>query len=482
MDTRCVYRFDESEEGTRCERQIVPGWPARKCVFHIGHRDSGAEFALLLANRIASQQAVDARGFQFSSELQIQVADVPVPIDFRAARFDGGLLIEGTVFGGLLDLSESVFAQGARFHGAQFRAGLKIQHSSVPNGIELVRCRIAPHSEGFGLDLTSSTIGTLYCGFTTVSGHFYLRDTEVRRDAKLGGVSVEGIVDCSFARFRAGVEMNSCELNGGALFHGALVEGSRFQSMKAPRIGVLSFADILGSPNLWFEGVDLSRASFVRTELTRCSFQHVTWAERSRWITERTWALWDEFNAEIGTDEGQHLSNVARCYRQLVLHFSGQREFQEAAEFHFGELECSRKRSIAMSTGRVGRVLRRFASVLLCYRLASNYGTSYRRAIAVLGGLIPMLALLLMLAGIEPVRGGRAINYDLIGGRTASIEEWAGDVASSLTFALEVATLQRDRSFRAGSLSASVVISLAPILIAGQAALVLLAMRSRFRR
>lgn len=143
---------------------------------------------------------------------------------------------------------------------------------------------------------------------------------------------------------------------------------------------------------LVFYRVNLDRALFNNTNLTRAFFQDVDWYRHKSLLTKRM-ALWGEFRDQSQiSDQSQDLDSsyeyetLITNYRQLASHYHRIQAYVLAEDFHVGEMEMRRKYRF-MTTGVP------WLNGYALYKLLSNYGTSYWRATFVL------LVLFLLLSG-----------------------------------------------------------------------------------
>lgn len=159
-----------------------------------------------------------------------------------------------------------------------------------------------------------------------------------------------------------------------------------------------------------FEGVDLSRVSFLRTDVSQVRFVGCTWPQNPeltlwpltnvfpflKWFTTKRAAIHDElalgapdnnlpgwqrryYHSRIvasatpnndlkSRQEKQHL--VADLYRQLRLNFEGTKQEVEAGDFYIGQMEMRRQDTAFPRPYRL---------LLAAYRVLAMYGQSYAR-------------------------------------------------------------------------------------------------------
>lgn len=230
-----------------------------------------------------------------------------------------------------------------------------------------------------------------------------------------------------------------------------------------------------------FENLSLARTSFVHTDLEDICFRNVRWYAAG----SRSKALADEFEPDYQRPSMMEL--LDRNYRQLVLNYESTRDFGMAEHFHVGEMEVRRKAIATSSPTGWKRALRGWCNVYNIYRIASKYGTSYWRALGVLSVLACVCAGLFLLAGFKrsDAEATRFIRYTLLpraGYERASLAKIGHDYSEAVGFVLTILTFQKDRYYEPVGVASHLLMSGAVIIFAGQSALVLLAIRRKFRR
>ena len=227
-----------------------------------------------------------------------------------------------------------------------------------------------------------------------------------------------------------------------------------------------------------FEKVNLAKASFLGTNIENFIFNDVQWYVKK----PRKIALWDEFeNKEVD------LSKLADNYHQLVLNYEKKREFDTALEFHIGEMEVKRK-SMGKSKNKFWKCTQQnVLNLYSWYKYMSYYGTSYWRAFVALAAMLLLFSGLFFFSGFQPASTSNAnisevVNYDWFSPNPASLKKLLLDYWSALEFSFSILTLQRNPYFEAvGDLSKTLV-GLAGIFFYSQVALLLLAIRRRFKQ
>ena len=189
----------------------------------------------------------------------------------------------------------------------------------------------------------------------------------------------------------------------------------------------------------------------------------------------------------IQIERQEAIQHTLENYSALVKHHEDRREFALAELFHVGEMEMMRLRR-ATSANHLVSWCQKNASFIGLYQLCSLYGSSYGRALSVLASMICILAFFFMVNGVGCYQEGMActgFKYRFaLGGEpvTAGAIDAAYDFWRSLVYVVEVAALQKDPTFIPTASLGRLVRALVPVMIAGQIALLIFALRRNFRR
>ena len=197
--------------------------------------------------------------------------------------------------------------------------------------------------------------------------------------------------------------------------------------------------------------------------------------------------LQDELDLE--TKEGSSYELIASAYRQLVSNFERTRSYDLAEDCVIGAMEMKRRDP---SQSRLVR------STHNIYRLASLYGSSYTRALGVLFSIIFFVALLFPVFGLRMVEPSSPepllSKTEVICPEAAPISwcrSWShaergnelwGTFKAGILAAFDVASFHRRPSVEPATTWGHGLAVTETLLIPGQIALLLLALRRRFRR
>ncbi|WP_103021005.1 pentapeptide repeat-containing protein [Salinibacter altiplanensis] len=159
-----------------------------------------------------------------------------------------------------------------------------------------------------------------------------------------------------------------CEFNGDVLFSGTGEENRVFAG------GNVNFRNVTVAPesSLHYRYADLSRCSFLRTDLRDVEFTGVKWCEKvssdGRYFDEwfRRVGIYDE---AYGQNRGEYSTppwpEIERLYRQLKSNYEDRGDFPRAGDFHIGEKVARRQNSQTHWGAQF---------LLTVYRALSKYG------------------------------------------------------------------------------------------------------------
>ena len=153
---------------------------------------------------------------------------------------------------------------------------------------------------------------------------------------------------------------------------------------------------------------------------------------------------------------GDRYGQVERLYHYLKINFETEQDYKNAGDFHYGELEMHRRAS----------KWRWFPGYWYnLYRWLSGYGERPSLALGWLAVFLLALPLLVWGFGLDSVTGGTTPGF-----------------LETFTYIFEKATFQRPPPLSNLNLLGSFISNLSLLIIPGQAALFLLALRNRLGR
>jgi len=440
---------------------------------------------------IALDNAIFGRDVTFDGTVFEQAAS------FRGACFEDAQYFTGLDCRSLADFRDCSFKQGATFEGGTYRADLTLTNASSARDLIFHAVRIDASLDLTNADLPDLSIFNCELGVLQIHDIYdldcYIFKSTIRDDLRawrthfrrltIDEVSVSDAANFSQVEFRGRCEIKRSTFHGPFSLEGAEVRdrlrisGSALNGLFEDTVNLRRVA-VLAGGSVTLEDVDLSRASFTDSPVESVLFRGVTWWRTPAGLqrTRGRRALQDE----IGTPD---LHRLAENYRQLVLNHERKRDYEAAEDFHIGEMEMMRRSSGAGSKNEITRRVGPWLNSYALYRYASLYGTSYSRAALVLVCMVLLLAIALLLTGFDV--GNRTVEYNLLPDARHPLVAPAtliSDFREALVYALTSLTFQPQARYSPLGLGTIVVLGFGRILLAGQSALFLLALRRRFRR
>jgi hypothetical protein len=310
-----------------------------------------------------------------------------------------------------------------------------------------------------------------------------------RGDADFMSMSFEREVDFEWARFRQDTLFSDAQFMDDALFCDAFIEGDLvFQGETFGGEADFRFAKIRKDGRLVFDGANLRFGRFGGLNLGRVDFRVVKWFQSTGnvWTTNRN-ALWDEFRPLEEHKTDRDLPEIADSYRQLVLNCEGRRDFESAEDFHIGEMEIRRRTEETRIRKPVLRWLWKHLNAYALYWQFSRYGTSYVVAIVwLLAWVVVLFPTVFMFSGFQFVdttsgRSAGTIEYQILPDFRHT-GQWFLDWLKAINFSVSIATFQKTRLFEPSGNATYLLSAIESVVVAAQSALVLFAIRRRFKR
>jgi hypothetical protein len=401
-------------------------------------------------------------------------------VDFTGASFTKGASFEQTRFQGQALFVRASFAEDANFAWTSFGEEARFYSAHFHDGANFAKAEFS-RSAKFGEAVFG---GTAYFGLAR-----FLQDADFVRATftkavEFGFVDFLGIVDFRWTSFEDPAQtvfhrINNMNMGRGNVglrlrLKGCLLEGVRFEDVHWDRTDGRIYLQDEADLREAVEGgpVDTSEHGGRSSVLTH----------------------------EI----------VADVYRRLVNNFEKSRQHEWAEQCFLSEMEMRRcnprhflfaNRDLAKRLyAKVGwaRWLGENVSLTSSYRLLSSYGSSYGRAFGVLMGFILLFAFLLPAFGLRmplaskaqalcPYSDPRYPDSAMISWRCAlehpqRARQLIHTFNAGLWDALEVAAFQKSRTVEPANAGARRLEIVESIVVPGQLALLLLAIRRRFRR
>jgi uncharacterized protein YjbI with pentapeptide repeats len=295
------------------------------------------------------------------------------------------------------------------------------------------------------------------------SGGAYFLETTFSGDANFVRAKFSGETDFWKAKFSGDADFSRAEFSEDAYFMEAKFSGNThfegaefrqradFYKVETAKNATVHFQGVklLKPQQVFFHHVDLSRWSFLDTDLRRIDFNDVTWGTIRRLLSRRT-ALFDELNVSNQKDD---LAKVERLYRHLKQNYESQRDYGRAGDFYYGEMEMKRRQ-----LNPLGQI------PFWIYRILSGYGESYPRALFWLVVMWLLFAVLFTVVGYTDEWGNHA------------------DLWRSLIYSAQSMTLFHELNITFHSVWGKAIKLVASVLGVIQIALFGLALQRRFKR
>jgi uncharacterized protein YjbI with pentapeptide repeats len=299
-------------------------------------------------------------------------------------------------------------------------------------------------------------------------------------EVTFSGANFRGKVDFASAIFSGKANFTDNTFIGEVIFKGATIGGQVIikgvktlgeEGVLPPFVGSFKSLEFQDRGALRFQDVSLSYVEFAGTDLRRMEFRHVTWYR----LRGGRQAIYDEvllrrkelsFGKRLLSFIGlvsihdlptaNDYGEVERLYRNLKDNYEKASDYKNAGDFHYGELEMHRRAS-------KWRWFPFYWNNL--YRVLSGYGEQPLRALGWLSIFLVGMAGLVWELGLE-----------------VGNPPYLAGFGDSFIYLLQKATLQRPTWAEPAGFGGKLVAGFSVLLIPGQAALFLLALRNRLGR
>jgi uncharacterized protein YjbI with pentapeptide repeats len=493
---RCLVELGRS--GLRCGRNLhmAPDRADERpvCLMHSKdpRKQSGPlfeEFRLEIERTLAEAQEGEAHFEYFVFPLLI----------LKRRKINATCLFVSATFTKGADLRDTTFAKNANFYEATF-------HERVD-------------FSGATFTMDEDFPKTIFWGDAIFSG------TKFMKGANFSEATFAGIADFSWATFQQDAGFRETTFKQKADFWRAtFTHAARFWDTKFHRTvywrgsqfldraefrhtrfepqdknipsAVFALAKFSKPGDIVFDSVDLSRALFHNCDVSQVWFtSSVWWAKREGHhglaVFEEEILLKPEF-AQLRKDYGYFDHGaVEQIYHQLQKNYDTRLDYRKANDFHYGQMEMRR---LEATTGGLfsiqPRFLRRWASLLNLYRVASDYGNSYAKPGAWLFAVLLAATFMFPIAGLELKRAISASTASVTyGSEWDKNNSWMNNfwteaklIGKSGITAIDTATFQRTPEYTPVYPRGRVVAIVETLLTSSLFALFLLAIRRQFRR
>jgi uncharacterized protein YjbI with pentapeptide repeats len=391
-------------------------------------------------------------------------------VDFRNVTFTKGANFEGATFTDGADFDDATFIKDAIFFGATFT---ETAYFACSTFIEEGDFRGAKFSKGAIFRLITFTDGADFDDATFTENPDFWESTFTKFANFSGttftdGAHFEGVTFCDVVDFENVTFGSEDALTEGI----AIADFRRVQFLKP---GLVRFLRTNAQATYGL------RARFRDCLIEGVQFDAVKWYRH-----DDRMVLQDELDILERAKQAPIYEEVAIAYRRLITNFEKARAYDLVEDCTIGEFEMKRRNPDRLPFAKLLkldyeccpflRAIGERASIVGIYHLASLYGTSYQRAMGVLGLLLVAFGLcfstvvdIFPMSTSDKIAACGHLNvFDRMG--------------SGLLHALEVATLQQKPLCEPVSALGRFLEIWERLLVAGQATLLLFALRRRFRR
>jgi uncharacterized protein YjbI with pentapeptide repeats len=389
----CQWRLRRFGLDDACTQPVDSAHPSR-CILHdpntnkdIGRFDQAQREKIQREEADPDVAAVDMAGVVFPGEADFSNRVFQKGVNFYEAEFGGAVSFGGARFGGAVGFAGAHFGGEAQFGRTHF--GGKVDFGGAH--FEGVARFWGAHFGGVA-DFESAHFGgvaqfgeELLFGGVYFEGEARFGDAHFEGEARFGDAHFEGEANFWGAHFGGEAYFGGAEFARAAVFSRAIVERSlsfRRKTFQPDAAGKsVDFADLTpeSARRVRFEDVDLSRASFLRTDVSQVHFVGCTWAHKSQPLLwplpvprprQERLVIYEELLLDQEKEKRADFPLVAERYRQLRLNLEASRQEAEAGHFYVGQMEM-RRQDPAYS--------RPYRWLLAAYRVLALYGESYLR-------------------------------------------------------------------------------------------------------
>ncbi|MCB9501620.1 MAG: pentapeptide repeat-containing protein [Deferribacteres bacterium] len=386
---------------------------------------------------------------EFSNLITSQENDAMANIiHLEGINFSDNFILKDQIFRKKVLISNSVFYSDVSMTRVTFEKGVNFKHCDFKQTVNLTRVKFLKFAE---------------------FGECIFHNLTVFQNITFNGTSFHNAV------FKKRGEFNRCSFSN----------YTSFRNIKTPnKSSLISFYynGFTNNRNTEFEYNDMSKVSFIRSDLTYVKFDDVKW-HKPKWPSAKRNCLINEFvNYSNGKSLQENLGMVKEQYQSLKMNFEENRNFAMAGDFHYGEMECQRK---------AAGFFRFLPTLTTIYWASSGYGEKINRAVSTLCILLAIWVISHMFLGLRPNSLNayyEAINYEFKFDLTKT-NAFAKDSIKTLIYVLEV-LLREEKPNRVFSpvtnpdswLNGDLINSIGFILVYLQAVFLGLAVKRKFRR
>lgn len=353
---------------------------------------------------------------------------------FRDTQFHQGAVFRGADFRRGSDFREVQFVRWVSFRGAHFHETAKFQETQFGQRANFEDAYF--HEEGNFSEVEFQREAYFWgvrfdkdASFENANFHRMANfgEAHFHQGANFQRANFEGYARFMDTRFSpvADTNFSLATIGGQLLFKGVDFPGEQVSGEAGGNLGRVLFRDmaIEQDGKVLLEGtnqsIDLSRASFLGTDLSHLHFRDVRWctSQENLWgipvLKVRRSVLFDHLDIEQRDDQSLEHDvakpthhQLGELYRQVRVNLEASRQEVDAGEFYIGQMDMRRR------DPQFHRFYRFF--FLGIYRFIALYGESWQRPLVLytLFGLI--FAWVYVMAGFQGITG--PIHHDWSGG------------------------------------------------------------------
>ncbi len=322
---------------------------------------------------------------------------------FADSKFGEGADFSDSVFGEGAWFSRAKFGEKAHFFGARFGKRAFFEVASFGEGASFGGAKFGEDArfDGATFGQGASFIETLFDEGARFFSAKFGKDTLFHRAAFGKNTSFEG------ARFESGASFYRAAFGDGADFRYADFTGSAAFE-EATALGSLAFLGLPESPKgrifsggagvpvsfervrldrpdrVWFSSANLEGVSFLNTDVTGVNFVDAAWPKDKNGNISFRGKILTGVKFEKPPSRAT-FEWLERLCQQLKLNFENKRNYADAGEFHFAEMEYRRRRYAEnREWSRAGFGERFSALAIWLYKALAGYGERIGRAAGVL--------------------------------------------------------------------------------------------------
>ena len=448
-----ICRIREKASDVECPSEAWEGDPEGLCFLHSrqANKDQNGRFREAIKEKLDHEdfdfsgiyfpgETNIFKGYTFNQDVDFFRAIFSGRADFKGTTFSGGAYFSRVKFSGDAVFTGTTFSRGTYFLGAAF-IGKAFFSQATFSGI--ANFPEATFSKGvffYGATFSGEALFIL----ATFSGNVCFKGTTFSQYVFFQHANFLQLADFSRTRIKNQLVLDN--INSSLPGEPKGYFRSDFSEIRFSDEGRLRFQDL-----------SLAYANFTDTDLLQCRFNNVDWHRlRGRQAIYDEVLLYEKAKGPKGKKPyTEQYARAEESYRYLKLNYESAGDFKKAGDFHYGEMEMHRK----------AIPWRRWVSLYSAYWVLSGYGERPLRGFIWLLLLIPAWAGLVWGLGIDQAGSQNPVTY-----------------LDTLLFIFDKATLQRPPWPAGITWLGKFLSSLSVLLLPGQAALFILALRNRLGR